>query len=66
MPGSASYRLGVALDGAAPIYPIPASAPVMNAKTLRQWDGDACLSDAMQPQMSAATNPPAYYICPQY
>lgn len=64
-PGTSSYRFGAALDGAAPIYPVPAAAGVTNAKSLRQWDGDSCTSAAMQSQIPPATNPPSYYICPQ-
>jgi hypothetical protein len=64
-PGTARYRIGFAFDGAAAVYPAPASPTVMNATTTRAWDGDACLSDAMQQQMPPATNPPTYYICPQ-
>jgi hypothetical protein len=65
-PGTAQYRIGFAVDGAAlTIYPAPASPAVMNATATREWDGDACLSDAMQQQMPPSTNPPTYYICPQ-
>jgi hypothetical protein len=63
--GTARYRIGFAFDGAAPVYPAPASPTVMNAAVTRAWDGDACLSDAMQQQMPPATTPPTYYICPQ-
>jgi hypothetical protein len=63
--GTTKYRIGIALDGAAPIYAAPASPPVLNAATTHPWDGNSCASGAMQSQMPAATNPPTFYICPK-
>ncbi len=64
--GTSIYRFGVGVDGAAVAYPAADSAPVLNTSgTLRQWDGDACQSSAMQALIPPATTPPTYYICPQ-
>jgi hypothetical protein len=63
--GTSIYRFGVGVDGAAPAYPAADSAAVINTTTLRQWDGDACQTSAMQALIPAATTPPTYYICPQ-
>jgi hypothetical protein len=63
--GTSIYRIGVGVDGAAPVYPAADSVAVLNTTTLRQWDGPACLTSAMQQQIPAATTPPTYYICPQ-
>jgi hypothetical protein len=63
--GTSIYRFGVSVDGAAPVYPATDSAAVVNATTLRQWDGDACQTSAMQALIPPATTPPTYYVCPQ-
>jgi hypothetical protein len=62
--GTSIYRIGVGVDGAAPIYPAADSVAVLNTTTLRQWDGTGCLSSAMQALIPPATTPPTYYICP--
>ncbi|HEV2238290.1 MAG TPA: hypothetical protein VGR57_16630, partial [Ktedonobacterales bacterium] len=63
--GTAVYRFGVGVDGAAPVYPNVDAPPILNTTTTRQWDGTACLSAAMQALIPAPTTPPTYYICPQ-
>jgi hypothetical protein len=63
--GTSIYRFGVGVDGAAPAYPAADSPAVVNATTLRQWDGDACQTSAMQALIPPATTPPTYYVCPQ-
>jgi hypothetical protein len=62
--GTSIYRFGVGVDGAAPVYPAVDSVAVLNAATIRQWDGTSCLSSAMQQLIPPATTPPTYYICP--
>jgi hypothetical protein len=64
--GTAIYRFGVGVDGAAPVYPVADSPPIVNTTTTRQWDGVFCLSSAMQALIPPQeTTPPTYYICPQ-
>jgi hypothetical protein len=64
-PGSYAYRIGVAIDGAGPIYPTAATPAIVQASVAHTWNGDACLTSAMQSQIPPATDPPTYYICPQ-
>jgi hypothetical protein len=63
--GNSTYRMGVGVDGGAPVFAPADSIAVLNAPTVRKWDGTACLTSAMQALIPAATTPPTYYICPQ-
>jgi hypothetical protein len=63
-PGGYSFAFGLALDGAAPVS-VSAPQPVLFAPVAHTWTAQACQQPAMQAQIPATTDPPAYYICPQ-
>jgi hypothetical protein len=63
-PGIYTFSLGVAFDGAAPVYfPLPHS--ILIAPIVHVWDAESCTTAAMQAQIPPATNPPTDYICPK-
>jgi hypothetical protein len=63
-PGTFTFAFGVALDGRPPAF-APAPKPILFAEVAHNWTGRACLRNEMQAQIPPATDPPAYYICPQ-
>jgi hypothetical protein len=44
---------------------VPVGSPARFSATPQTWTGEACLTQAMQSQIPAATTPPSYYICPK-
>lgn len=63
-PGQYAFAFAVSVDGADPVY-FSTTTPTLLAPIAHKWTGQACLTAAMQQQIPPATNPPAYYICPQ-
>jgi hypothetical protein len=62
-PGYYTFALGIAIDGAAPVFAALASATLL-APVAHEWSGEACTAPAMQSQIPPAVQPPTYYLCP--
>jgi hypothetical protein len=63
-PGIYTFSLGIAFDGAAPVY-FSLPHPILLAPITHLWDAQSCTTPAMQSQIPTATNPPTDYICPK-
>jgi hypothetical protein len=63
-PGTYTFSLGVAFDGAAPIY-FPLPHAILLAPVTHMWDAQSCATASMQSQIPPATDPPTDYICPK-